>query len=30
MTAGYGLVSGLNDNLAKTLAGSGAARIDLK
>jgi hypothetical protein len=30
MTAGYGLVSSLNDNLAKPLAGGGVARIDLK
>jgi hypothetical protein len=30
MTAGYGLVSSLNDNLAKPLAGSSVARIDLK
>jgi len=30
MTAGYGLASSLNDNLATPLAGSGAARIDLK
>jgi glycosyltransferase involved in cell wall biosynthesis len=30
MTAGYGLVRSVNDNLVKPLAGSGSARVDLK